>query len=306
MKRHRFRQEATPDVVLLSKWFSRTWIRFCRPGDRLRYQEQPDASAELPLQEIADGSVPLQEIADGSGSDDENDWTEEAYEKEMFLKRESERQRLRLRRLLQLLLLACVIAVCVVVATGAFVVAHFASDCRIPPFQNRELLQLPLLPTMYVSTTGAVVLRTHAAASNNSASFQMHHFSTTADRLVKAVSFENSSRTSLSVSESGDLDSTILGGYLCSGSNVEVLLSALTPLSLLSLSSLIYGSVDVDLSQDSLLIPYVDTVEIVSVQGARVHAVNSSAIVIRNGVGSVYVQRLDFMILASNLSLSSR
>jgi hypothetical protein len=134
----------------------------------------------------------------------------------------------------------------------------------------------------------------------------MHHFSTTADRLVKAVSFENSSRTSLSVSESGDLDSTILGGYLCSGSNVEVLLSALTPLSLLSLSSLIYGSVDVDLSQDSLLIPYVDTVEIVSVQGTRVHAVNSSAIVIRNGVGSVYVQRLDFMILASNLSLSSR
>ncbi len=71
MRGRRFRQEASPDVVLLSRWFARTWMRFCRPSDWRLYQEQLNRASELPLQELSGD--------DESAEEEENDWTEEAY-----------------------------------------------------------------------------------------------------------------------------------------------------------------------------------------------------------------------------------
>jgi hypothetical protein len=284
MRGRRFRAEASPDVVLLSRWFSRAWVRLCRPNEWRRHQEQLDNAPGVPLQELS---------GDGS-EEDENDWTEEAYEKEMFLQRESERQRQRLKRLLQLLFLACVITACVLVSTGAFILAHFAADCRLPPLHLYQLLETPLLPTLHVSATGAIVLRTNASASNDTAFFRMFHFSTETDRLVKTISVSNSSGVSLAVAEADGLSKNFLGGYLCSGTDVDVMLPASAELKHLSLSSNILGTVSVGLGPQSTIVPFFESVEIVSVQGARVHSIRSSSISIRSGVGVVMVSRLHF------------
>jgi hypothetical protein len=282
MRGRRFRQEASPDVVLLSRWFTRTWMRICRPTEWRRYQEQLDRASEVPLQELS---------GDDSEEEEENDWTEEAYEKEMFLQRESERQRHRLKRLLQLLFLACVITICVLVSTGAFVLAHFAADCRLPPLHLHELLQSPLLPKLHVSVTGAVVLRTNATADQSTAFFRLFHFSTDTERLMKTMSFANSSGLSLTVAEAGGMSKNFLGGYLCSGTDVDIMLPSSVALEHLSLSSNILGAVSIGLGPESVLLPFFESVEIVSVQGARIHAINTSSISIRSGVGSVMVMR---------------
>jgi hypothetical protein len=282
MRGRRFRLEASPDVVLLSRWFSRTWVRCCRPTEWRRHQEQLDAASEVPLQEISS------EVSD----EEENDWTEEAYEKEMFLQREGERQRQRLKRLLQLLCLACVITVCVLVSTGAFVLAHFSGDCRLPPLHRQELLQTPLLPTLHVSTTGAVVLLSNSSASNYTAFFRMIHYSTEMDHLVKTVSFSNSTGVSLAVAEVDSMSKNVLNGYLCSGTDVDVVLPASAALKHLSLSSDTLGSVSIGVGPQSPFFPFFESVEIVSVQGARVYGIRSSSISIRSGVGGVMVSRI--------------
>ena len=286
MGRRHFRQEASPDVVLISKWFQRTWTRFCRPSEWRRYQEQVESARLVQLQELSGD-------AGENSEEEENDWTEEAYEREMFLKRESERQRFRLKRLLQLLFLACVITACVLVSTGAFIMANFAADCRLPPLHLHEQLESPLLPALQVASTGAVVLRTNYTGDNsteNTVFFRMFHFSTETDRLAKIISFANSSGLSLSVAEAGGLSKNYLGGHLCSGTDVDVVLPASAVLKSLSLSSNILGAVNVGLGPPSALVPFFETVEIVSVQGARVHAINTSFITIRSGVGNVFVR----------------
>ena len=297
MRGRRFRQEASPDVVLLSRWFSRTWMRFCRPKEWRRRQQQLDDESQVQLQEVS---------GEGSGDEDEeeNDWTEEAYEKEMFLQRESERQRQRLKRLLQLLFLACVITACVLVSTGAFILAHYAADCRLPPLQQHELLQAPLQPMLYVSATGSVVLRVNSSANNNTAFFRMFHFSTEAERLAKVMSFTNSSGLSVSVSEAGGLSQNYMGGYLCSGTDMDIVLPTSAVLTHLSLSSTILGMVNVGLGAEQPFVPVFDSVEIVSVQGARVNAINTSSIFIRSGVGSVMVWHHPFHCILSDASIA--
>jgi hypothetical protein len=235
--------------------------------------------------------VPLQELSGDGSDEEENDWTEEAYEKEMFLQRESERQSQRLKRLLQLLFLSCVITACVLVSTGAFILAHFAADCRLPPLHRYEMLETPLSSTLHVSATGAVVLRTNASAAHETAFFRLFHFSTETDRLVKTISFSNSSGVTLTVAEASGMSKNFLGGYLCSGTDVDVVLPAHAALKHLSLSSNILGTVSVGLGPQSPLLPFFESVEIVSVQGARVHAISSSSISIRSGVGNVVVSR---------------
>ncbi len=262
-------------------------MRFCHPNEWRRRQQQRDDSSQIQLQEVS---------GNGSGDEgeEENDWTEEAYEKEMFLQRESERQRQRLKRLLQLLFLACVITACVLVSTGAFILAHYAADCRLPPLQKHELLESPLLPTLYVSATGSVILRVNSSAIYNTAFFRMFHFSTETERLVKAISFTNSSGVSLTVSEAGGLSQNYMGGYLCSGTDVDIVVPTSAVLKHLSLSSTILGMVNVGLGAEWPFVPVFESVEIVSVQGARVHAINTSSISIRSGVGSVMVRRQPF------------
>lgn len=287
MRRRHFRQEASPDVVLLSRWFARTWTRLCQPSEWRRYQEQLESASLVQLQERSG------DTGENSEEEEENDWTEEAYEKEMFLKRESERQRVRLKRLLQLLFLACVITACVLVSTGAFILAHFAADCRLPPLHLHEQLESPLLPALHVSSTGAVVLRTNSTVDSfteNKVFFRMFHFSTETDRLAKTISFVNSSGVSLSVAEAGGLSKNYLGGHLCSGTDVDIVLPASAVLKILSLSSNILGTVSVGLGPLSALVPFFETVEIVSVQGVRVHAINASFITVRSGVGNVLVR----------------
>ena len=254
-------------------------MRVCRPSEWRHHQEQLDRASEIPLQELS---------GDGS-EEDESDWTEEAYQKEMFLQRESERQRQRLKRLLQLLFLACVITICVLVSTGAFVLAHFAADCRLPPLHRHEQLQAPLLPTLHVSATGAVVLRTNATDNRHTAFFRLFHFSTDMEHLLKTISFSNSSGISLTVAEAGGLSKNFLGGYLCSGTDVDVMLPSSVALKHLSLSSNILGAVSIGLGPEAALFPFFESVEIVSVQGARVRAINATSISIRSGVGNVMV-----------------
>jgi hypothetical protein len=105
------------------------------------------------------------------------------------------------------------------------------------------------------------------------------------------MSFTNSSGVSLNVAEAGGLSKNFLGGYLCSGTDVDVMLPSSVELEHLSLSSNILGAVSIGLGPESALAPFFESVEIVSVQGARVHAINTSSISIRSGVGSVMVMR---------------
>jgi hypothetical protein len=75
---------------------------------------------------------------------------------------------------------------------------------------------------------------------------------------------------------------------------VDVVLPASAVLKSLSLSSNILGAVNVGLGPPSALVPFFETVEIVSVQGVRVHAINASFITVRSGVGNVLVRTRAF------------
>ena len=72
----------------------------------------------------------------------------------------------------------CYHSVCVLVSTGAFVVAHFSGDCRLLPLHRQELLQTQLLPklaTLQVSSTRTGGDRCCCAAVER-LSQQLHRF----------------------------------------------------------------------------------------------------------------------------------
>ena len=149
-----------------------------------------------------------------------------------------------------------------------------------------------MFPAPGPAVTGAVVLLSNASASNYTAFFRMIHYSTEMGHLVKTVSLSNSTGVSLTVAEADSMSKNVLNGYLCSGTDVDVVLPASAALKHLSLSSDTLVSVSIGVGPQSPFFPFFESVEIVSVQGARVYGIRSSSISIRSGGGGVMVSRI--------------
>ncbi len=121
--------------------------------------------------------------------------------------------------------------------------------------------------------TGAVVLLSNASASNYTAFFRMIHYSTEMGHLVKTVSLSNSTGVSFTVAEADSMNKNVLNGYLCSGTDVDVVLPASAALKHLSLSSDTLVSVSIGVGPQSPFFPFLNLSKLYQ---CRAHAFTAS------------------------------